>query len=119
MNLTFVETSNFTAMVREYFVTDENYLRFQLAVMADPQRGAVMPGCGGLRKTRWADPRRGKGARGGIRVIYLHVPEADHVLLVDMYDKDEADDLTPDEKRVWAEFARRYREQVVRRKEAR
>lgn len=67
MNLTFVETSNFTATVREYFVNDENYLRFQLAIMADPQHGAVIPGCGGLRKTRWADPRREGQPRGSPR----------------------------------------------------
>ena len=41
-----------------------------------------MPGCGGLRKVRIADPRRGKGKRGGIRVIYLHVPEASVVYLM-------------------------------------
>ena len=48
----------------------------QRELMNDPESGAVMPGCGGLRKIRIADPGRGKGKRGGARVIYLHVPEA-------------------------------------------
>ncbi len=33
-----------------------------------------MPGCGGLRKIRYADPQRGKGKRGGLRIIYLFIP---------------------------------------------
>ena len=68
-------------------------------MMADPDAGEVMPGCGGLRKIRVSDPNRGKGKRGGARVVYLHVPEADWVFLLDGYDKGEKDDLTPAEKK--------------------
>jgi hypothetical protein len=32
--------------------------------------GASIPGTGGLRKLRFADIRRDKGKRGGLRVIY-------------------------------------------------
>ncbi len=32
--------------------------------------GDLIPDTGGLRKVRFADPRRGKGKRGGLRVIY-------------------------------------------------
>ena len=44
--------------------------------MADPEKGDVIKGCGGLRKVRVADPKRKKGKRRGARIIYLHVPEA-------------------------------------------
>jgi hypothetical protein len=27
-----------------------------------------------IRELRWADPRRGKGRRGGLRVIYYYFP---------------------------------------------
>lgn len=42
---------------------------------AGPVRVTLSPcarieGTGGLRKLRQADPRRGKGKRGGLRVIY-------------------------------------------------
>jgi hypothetical protein len=33
---------------------------------------------------RVADPRRGKGKRGGIRVIYPHIDEVDQIHLVTM-----------------------------------
>ena len=53
-----------------------------------------MPGCGGLRKLRIADPGRGKGKRGGARVIYLHTPEANVFFLITIYGKGEKGDLS-------------------------
>jgi hypothetical protein len=38
--------------------------------MDNPEAGDVIEGTGGLRKLRHGDPRRGKGKRGGLRVIY-------------------------------------------------
>jgi mRNA-degrading endonuclease RelE of RelBE toxin-antitoxin system len=38
--------------------------------MLNPEAGDTIPGTGGLRKVRFADERRGKGKRGGLRVIY-------------------------------------------------
>jgi hypothetical protein len=59
-----------------------------------------MPGTGGFRKLRWADVRRGKGRRGGLRVIYYHFRSDSQIWLVTVYDKDEASDLTAKEKKV-------------------
>ena len=114
MKLSFVEALDFTEVVYEYFASDAEFAAFQEALLANPERGNVMPGCGGLRKARWRDTRRGKGTRGGLRIVYLYVPDADRVLLLDVYDKDEADDLTPDEKRLLASLAQAYREEVRR-----
>jgi hypothetical protein len=66
--------------------------------MDNPKKGAVMPGCGGLRKVRTPDPKRGKGKRSGARVIYLHNPEAKWFYLLDIYDKDEREDLSAAQK---------------------
>ena len=76
MKKTFVETREFTEWVKEY-LSDDALADFQRELSNDPETGSVMPGCGGLRKMRVADPRRGKGKRGGVRVIYLHVEEVD------------------------------------------
>ena len=54
-----------------------------------------MPGTGGFRKLRWADPRRSKGRRGGLRVIYYYFPGEQQIWLMTLYDKGEASDLTP------------------------
>jgi len=57
-----------------------------------------MPGTGGFRKLRWADETRGKGKRGGLRVIY-HVLADDHqIWLFTVYGKDDVADLTPTQK---------------------
>ena len=56
--------------MRANYLNDAAYLDLQNELMANPQAGDVIEGTGGLRKLRQADPRRGKGKRGGFRVIY-------------------------------------------------
>lgn len=58
-----------------------------------------MLGTGGFRKLRWTDPRRGKGRRGGLRIIYYYFLADQQIWLITLYDKDEASDLTPKEKK--------------------
>ena len=98
MSLTFVEMPWFTERLRKR-LDAEAYRAFQNELLADPDKGDVMPGCGGLRKIRCADPSRGRGKRGGIRIIYLYIPTARRIDLFDAYGKDEKDDLSPREKR--------------------
>lgn len=68
-----------------------------------------MPECGGLRKLRWLDVRRGKGKRGGCRVLYLHHPTANRIDLLTVYDKGEQDNPSTEQKRqlrMWVEQAK-------------
>ena len=44
-------------------------------------------------KLRIGDPKRGKGKRGGARVIYLHIEETNVIHFVTVYGKDQKDDL--------------------------
>ena len=67
MKATFVEITGFTDSVPQ-FLLDKAYAALQQVLMANPDAGDVMPGCGGLRKVRTADRSRGKGTRGGARV---------------------------------------------------
>ena len=60
-----------------------------------PDAGAVIPGSGGVRKLRWA--AKGKGKRGGARIIYLYVVVAGRVYLIRCYAKTVKADLTADE----------------------
>ena len=62
-----------------------------------PDAGDVIPGAGGARKLRWA--ARGKGTRGGARIIYLYVVIAGRVYLIRCYAKNVKTDLTADEKK--------------------
>ncbi len=72
---TFYETPFFTRRVTE-LLDDETYRQLQNELQTNPAKGEVVQGCGGIRKVRLEAPKRGKGKRGGFRVIYLHVPEA-------------------------------------------
>lgn len=81
--------------MRANYLNDVAYLDLQNELMANPQAGDVIEGMGGLRKLRQADPKRGKGKRGGLRVIYFWRSERRQFWLFTVYDKDQADDLTP------------------------
>ena len=110
MKAVFIETRGFTAWLAER-VPDEVYAELQRELMENPHKGDVMPGCGGLRKVRLRSPKRGKGKRGGERVIYLYVPEAKWFFMIDGYGKDEQDDLTPPEKRQLSSLADQLKHQ--------
>ncbi|HXB71974.1 MAG TPA: type II toxin-antitoxin system RelE/ParE family toxin [Candidatus Acidoferrales bacterium] len=68
-----------------------------------PDAGAVMPGAGGARKLRWA--AKGKGKRGGARIIYLYVVVAARIYLLRCYAKNIKTDLTADEKKELRQIA--------------
>src|SRR2546422_6807839 len=110
--MTFLETVEFTRQVIQ-LMEDVRYAEFQQALWENPHLGKVMPGCGGLRKARAANPRRQKGKRGGLRVIYLDIPEVDCILLLDIYGKDEKDDLTAAEKKVLKQLAQELKQEAV------
>ena len=93
----FLEAPAFARYVSGY-LTDDEYRELQNRLAAAPEHGDVIPGTGGFRKLRWIDPRRGKGRRGGLRVIYYYFPGEQQIWLITLYDKDEASDLTPKER---------------------
>ena len=57
-----------------------------------------MRGTGGLRKLRFADERRGKGKRGGLRVIYYWWLGGGQFWLFTLYGKNDASDLTAEQR---------------------
>lgn len=68
-----------------------------------PDAGDVIPGSGGVRKLRWA--AKGKGKRGGARIIYLYVVIAARIYLIRCYAKNVKTDLTADEKKELRQIA--------------
>jgi hypothetical protein len=89
----FVELPPF-ARYRADYLDDDAFLRLQQLLMLNPEAGVLIPGAGGLRKLRFADERRGKGKRGGLRVIYYWWDTDLRFWLYTLYDKDERSDLT-------------------------
>ncbi len=94
MKAVFVELPAFERYRADY-LDDLAFAELQSALMENPDAGEVIEGTGGLRKMRFADPRRGKGKRGGLRVIYFWWRAGRQFWLYTLYDKDEMADLTP------------------------
>src|SRR5205814_10603397 len=94
----FIEAAAFTGNLAKYF-SDDAYREVQARLAANPELGDVMPGTGGFRKLRWVDPRRGKGRRGGLRIIYFYFERDQQIWLMTLYSKDETSDLTAAEKK--------------------
>ncbi len=57
----------------------------------------MIPGAGGARKLRWA--AKGKGKRGGARIVYVHAVIAARIYLIRCYAKNVKTDLTADERK--------------------
>ena len=87
----FVEFSGFNKRRRSY-LDEEAFRLLQNAILNQTTRIDVIPGTGGLRKARWET--KGKGKRGGARVVFFHVLDRDIYLMLLIYSKSEKDDLT-------------------------
>ena len=112
-SLLFVETEAFTACIQN-LLDDDVYRPFQRDMVQNPKKGVLMPGCGGLRKVRVEEPRRGKGKRSGCRIIYLYMPEAARVDLLAIYNKDMQEDLTQEQRRALKTLANRARLEAMK-----
>ncbi len=97
MNAVFVELPGF-ARHRDEYLDDDGYCALQVKLMANPEAGDVIVGAGGLRKLRFPDARRGKGTRGGMRVIYYWWFDCPQFWMFTLYDKDELSDVTAAER---------------------
>ncbi|MEO7742011.1 MAG: hypothetical protein ABIR98_03650 [Usitatibacter sp.] len=99
MQALFVELPAFDRN-RSNYLDDEAFRRLQHELLENPDSGDVIPGTGGLRKVRFADARRGKGKRGGLRIIYFWWKQGCQCWFFALYDKDEFDDLSQKQKRI-------------------
>jgi len=99
MKALFVELPAF-AKYRADYLDDEGFRGLQQSMLKNPEAGDVIEGTGGLRKLRHGDPRRGKGKRGGLRVIYYWWDGGRQFWLFTLYGKDEMEDLSADEKKL-------------------
>jgi hypothetical protein len=88
--LSFIETKLFTKLVTEH-LSDEEYARLQGVLIKDPDTGDLIPGSGGVRKVRWGV--KGRGKRGGIRVIYYARTRQGQIWMLTLYAKNVAESI--------------------------
>lgn len=99
MKALFVELPAFQRHRSEY-LSDEAFRGLQNTLLLTPEAGDVIQDTGGLRKMRHADSRRGKGKRGGLRIIYYWWKAGEQFWLFTLYDKGEVSDLSPKQRTI-------------------
>ena len=99
MRRIFVETTGFTKELTKISNGTELLQWIQNALLSNLEAGDVIQGTGGIRKVRFPDPSRQKGSRGGLRILYLDLPEQEIVFLLVVYSKGTKDDISPQEKK--------------------
>jgi mRNA-degrading endonuclease RelE of RelBE toxin-antitoxin system len=100
----FVELPIFTDDVRKN-LSEDDLRSIQVALTIDPEAGALIPGCKGLRKLRWG--AKGRGKSGGVRIIYYWAVRRDQILLLYLFPKNMAEDLTAKQYKILTEYVRR------------
>ena len=99
----FIETPVFTGAVQRH-LADDAYRALQLALVLRPEQGTIIPGGAGVRKMRWAS--KGRGKRGGLRVIYYWAGDTETFYMLYIYSKNQQQDLTSHQMRTLARFIR-------------
>jgi mRNA-degrading endonuclease RelE of RelBE toxin-antitoxin system len=104
-----VETVPMTVVETPFFVrkaagllTDQERDELIIFLGLTPEAGDVIPDSGGIRKVRWR--AKGKGKRGGVRVIYYFHNDALPLFLLTVYAKSQKANLTQAERNEWKEL---------------
>ena len=88
--VTFIETALFSRLVYDY-LSEEEYAALQNQLARFPDSGDVVPGTGGVRKVRFA--AKGRGKRGGARVIYVARMAKAVIWMLTIYAKNEEENI--------------------------
>jgi hypothetical protein len=102
----FIELRGFRDDWNKLGLTDDDLWVAQGLIGANPKGPPVIRGTGGLRKLRFAPPKK-SGRRRWYRLCYVYFPETAVVLLIVAYAKNESDDIADDDKKYFKELIER------------
>ncbi len=86
----YIESPLFSKLIGTY-LKDEEYAALQWDLALHPEKGDLIPGSGGLRKIRWFG--KGRGKRGGVRIIYYYKNRQGQIWLLTIYAKNEDENI--------------------------
>jgi hypothetical protein len=95
---TFKYLAGFVAQWNRLGLDDDDLAELELLILADPNRGQVIAGTGGLRKLRFSSSRWRRGKSGALRIGYAHDARLEKVLVLAVYAKNDKANLTPAER---------------------
>lgn len=98
----------FSRLLYQY-MDDDEYRLFQQALSLRPEMGELIQGTHGLRKVRWR--AKGKGKRGGVRIIYYFLSTKYRFYLLTIYAKGDVTDLTMAEKKILARLMLEWKDE--------
>lgn len=91
-----VEFTDFSADAKG-LLTEQQLQTMRTELSTLRQLGSMIKDTGGLRKFRWG--AKGKGKRGGVRIIYYYGGDHMPIFLIAIYSKSEKADMPPAEKK--------------------
>lgn len=100
MPRTFIETPEFTKAWNDLGLNDDDLRELQNRLLADPDAGDLIQETGGIRKIRVSC--KGHGKRGGARVLYVDIVPKEKIYMLNVYAKNQKEDISSQEKRVLA-----------------
>lgn len=106
---TVVETKAYITAAKGASMSGEEMQAVVDAVAANPEAGAIMQGCGGARKFRYA--KSGKGKSGSFRIVTYYGGENLPVFLITVFGKGEKSNLSDAEKNAVAKLTKRLRDE--------
>lgn len=80
----------------------KDFESFKKKLVENPEAGDLIPGTGGVRKIRLKSSSQGKS--GGFRICYFDDKKNSELFLVLIYQKNEQENLTAEEKKVLKEL---------------
>lgn len=107
--LQFVHTASFES-TRKGVLSDEDVHRVEVALLENPEAGAVLAGTGGVRKLRAAIGERGK--RGSARVAYLYVRIRERVYFLMVLEKNVQGNFSAEQKKALRQLAEQLRKEA-------
>jgi hypothetical protein len=102
-----VRTSRFVRQA-ERLLTELELRLAEYEITTQPERWPIVQGTGGCRKARARRGRRGKS--GGVRIIYFFQLRKDTIYMLELYAKNERDDLSDRQRAELRRLAKAFQE---------
>lgn len=101
-------TKTLDGLIKKRQLLEDDFDEFKKELVKNPELGDLVPGGGGVRKTRLKSATGGKS--GGFRVCHYHLVTKDRIFLLLMYAKNVKEDLTMEEKKTLKKIVKMLKE---------